>query len=109
MPNHLNWFLSMWRTSGSQMTNFLCLSLRLSPDTLWRKCSFPLLVFAVSLFQSLTKVHYQVRVGTPRDQFTLGWVLEGPPTVGGQSHNDLPDETVSAYFVSLLVVNTSLF
>ena len=41
-PNHLNWLLSMWRSSGStlnlsRMTELLTVSLRESPATLQRK------------------------------------------------------------------------
>lgn len=57
-PNHLNWLLSTWRSSGStpsslQMSQLL--SLRVSPATLGRKLT--LLVSAVSFFWSLPKTH----------------------------------------------------
>lgn len=46
-PNKLNWVISMWRSSGSQMTELLTMSLRESLATL----SFLLLVSKTSFFQ----------------------------------------------------------
>lgn len=60
-PNHLSWPLSTWRTSGStvislHMSEFLTLSLMLSPDTLWRKL-IPAACVNITFFRSLPKLH----------------------------------------------------